>query len=285
MGDWPVVEGRYEIGNKESCVAVMTNASIDEIKLDMGKVAIIGKCVTENIGIEKIIENIVSNPNIRFLVSCGKPSKGHFPGECFEALIKSGVDGEKKIIGAPGNMPYLKNLGEEKIERFRKQVKVVNLKGEKDPARIMEAVDSCIRKNPGRFEGKAVDAERVEEISAEKGEEFVEDPNGYFLINLDKKNKKIIVEHLKEGKSNLRITGEDNEAIRDTIARLKLIKPEFTQGIEHAIYLGRELYKAELALKNDLDYEQDAKLEIGKNEVKGKTEKKEAKPDDYAWHD
>lgn len=284
MGGWPVVDGRYEIGNSESCVAVMTNASIDEIKLDMAKVAIMGKCVTENIGMEKIIENTIANPNIRFLISCGKPSKGHFPGECFEALVKNGIDGEKKIIGAPGNMPYLKNLDSEKIERFRNQVSVVNLGNEKDSAKIMDAVNMCIRRSPGKFEGDVLKVEKAEEIEAEKNKGFVEDPHGYFLINLDKSNKRIVVEHVKEGKTALKIVGKDNEAIRDTIARLKLIKPEFTQSIEHAIYLGRELYKAELALKNDLSYEQDSELEVQKKG--GKQEKKEVKPEeDYSWHD
>jgi len=68
LKNWPPVEGRYVLGNKKSSIAVCTNATVEGIKADMEKVAIIGKCVTENIGIEKIIQNIVSNPDIRYLV-------------------------------------------------------------------------------------------------------------------------------------------------------------------------------------------------------------------------
>lgn len=89
--NWPPVEGRYKVGNRDSPVAVCTNASIDEIKINPQKVAIWGKCVTENIGIEKIIQNIVSNPNIRYLVLCGRESKGHFVAQAIEALKKMGL--------------------------------------------------------------------------------------------------------------------------------------------------------------------------------------------------
>ncbi len=41
----------------------------------------------------------------------------------------------------------------------------------------------------------------------------------------------------------------------------------FEQTVEHAMYLGRELQKAELCLKNQLSYNQDEDLEI-KKEIK-----------------
>jgi tetrahydromethanopterin S-methyltransferase subunit A len=44
--------------------------------------AIKGTMKTENMGVEKIIVNVVSNPKIRFLIVCGKDEFGHYPGDC-----------------------------------------------------------------------------------------------------------------------------------------------------------------------------------------------------------
>ena len=107
LKNWPSIEGRYKKGNPQSPVVVCTNATVEGIELDMEKVALIGKCVTENIGIEKIIQNIVANPCIRFLILCGKVSKGHFVSQAFLSLKKNGIDKEKRIIGARGNTPFL----------------------------------------------------------------------------------------------------------------------------------------------------------------------------------
>jgi len=74
--EWPVVSGRYYVGNKESPVAVCTLSSVGLMRKigPRDDIAIVGKTFTENLGIEKMIRNIVSNPAIRFLILCGKES-------------------------------------------------------------------------------------------------------------------------------------------------------------------------------------------------------------------
>src|SRR3989344_2085851 len=145
---WPLLEGRYLVGNANSPVAVCTNATVEGIELDMEKVAIRGKCVTENIGVEKIIRNIVSNPNIRFLILCGRVSKGHFVENAFVSLKNNGIDKDKRIIGARGNTPFLKGIDEDLVERFRKQVEIIDLTPEENSNKIMKAIEDCLRKNP-----------------------------------------------------------------------------------------------------------------------------------------
>jgi len=261
LENWPVSEGRYEIGNKRSPVAVCTNATVKGFELDMEKVAIQGKAVTENIGIEKIIQNIISNPNIRFLVLCGKASKGHFVGQAIVSLIENGIDENKRIVGAKGNTPFLKGINEDSIERFRKQITPIDLMGERDPEKIMAAVEDCWRKNPGPFTGKKMKIEKIEEIQAFSSSDWVADPKGFFVISIDKNRNKIIAEHYMNNKISKRIVGDSAEEISKTIARLGLIG-EFKQTKEHAMYLGRELQKAKIALENGLDYEQDSELKI-----------------------
>ena len=137
---WPIATGRYVVGDPESSVAICTLAS--ELDADLA-FAIKGSCKTENLGIEKVIVNIISNPNIRFLILCGSEVTGHKTGKCFKALKEFGVDSRsKRIIYAPGPIPILGNLPSEAIERFRKQVEIVDLIGVEDLNEIRRVIAS-----------------------------------------------------------------------------------------------------------------------------------------------
>lgn len=267
LENWPRVEGRYKVGNKRSPVAVCTNATVKGITLDMGKIAVCGKCVTENIGIEKIIQNIISNPHIRFLVLCGKISKGHFVHQAIISLKENGIDEQKRIIGAKGNTPFLKGIDESQIARFRQQIKIVDLIGEENPKRIMKAVEDCLKIHPGIFTGKPMKIEKIEEIEAKTSSKWMPDPKGFFVISINSLRNKIIVEYFQNNKLTKKITGNSAEDICKTIANLNLIG-DFEQTLEHSMYLARELQKAELALKSGLDYEQDSELNLRKDETK-----------------
>jgi len=300
LSNWPEVEGRFYVGNKNSPVAVCTNATVEGIDLDMEKVAICGKCVTENIGIEKIIQNVVANPNIRFLILCGKPSKGHFVEQAITALIQNGVNQEKTIIGAVGNMPQLKGLDVEIIERFRAQIEPINLNGEIDSNIIMQAVDVCLARNTGIYNGEKVEPSKVQEVEAKGPFDWKEDPNGFFVVYLRPAQKKIIVEHLQNGKTTKKVVGESAQDICYKIAQMQMVG-DFEQTVEHAMYLGRELQKAELCLKNQLTYEQDGDIALSQQKsiletektpgaplfkkITQTIEKPEAEENLYGWHD
>jgi len=109
---------------------------------------------------------------------------------------------------------------------------------------------------------------KVEILEATKTKRMVKDPSGFFTIFVDKPRKEIVVEFyeqvLKEksdkvatGKLGLVVCGTSAEAICHTIAREELVS-----RFDHAAYLGRELQKAEIALRNKLDYTQDEELLI-----------------------
>jgi len=114
-------------------------------------VAIYGRLKTENIGIEKIVANTISNPNIRFLVICGDEIKGHCSGSSILALHKNGIDSNNRIIGAPGAIPYIENLKEEAIKRFQKQMTFIDLLGEKQKEKIDSVITDCISKAPSSY--------------------------------------------------------------------------------------------------------------------------------------
>jgi len=253
----PPVSGRYVAGNKDSPVAICTMASVD-IELPMDDIAISGKLVTENIGIEKVVKNVIANPNIRFIVCCGRPSKGHFVDDALECLVKNGVDKDGRIVGAKGAMAAVKNLTKEEIEHFRKQVEVVCISGEKDVEKIMAKVKECVARNPGPF-GSSIVSKGIEDVVATHDEsEVVLDELGFFTIHLRVKEKQIVCEHYtKNKKLHCRVVGKTAEEVCATVVRFGLLSK-----LDHAAYLGRELQKAEIALKNNLDYEDQKELKL-----------------------
>ncbi|MCJ2513254.1 MAG: methyltransferase [Candidatus Thermoplasmatota archaeon] len=105
------------------------------------KIAIYGSLKTENIGIEKIVANIISNPNIRYLLICGEEIRGHKSGESLIALHKYGIDNENKIINAPGAIPYIENLKKEAINRFRDQIEILDFINITDPKKLDIIID------------------------------------------------------------------------------------------------------------------------------------------------
>ena len=87
---WPLITGEYEVGNPESPVAVCTCGShLKGSDLLAAGAGLVGPCKTENIGIEKMVANIVSNPNIRYLIVTGMEVKGHITGQAVEAFLRA----------------------------------------------------------------------------------------------------------------------------------------------------------------------------------------------------
>ncbi len=135
---WPPVPGDYEVRDPTATVAVCT---VGERISVPGRCAIIGTCKTENIGIERIVVNIVSNTASRFLVVAGPEVPGHRTGSSLRALHTNGVDPQtRRIKGAEGAIPYIENIPLEAVERFRQQVQLIDMLNIKDPLRISETV-------------------------------------------------------------------------------------------------------------------------------------------------
>jgi tetrahydromethanopterin S-methyltransferase subunit A len=162
--DYPPEEGRYIRGNDASpvAVAIVLNCDADKIPPELETLvrmgvetgaALSGTVQTENIGFEKMICNIVANPNIRYIVLGGPESEGHLTGEALKALLVKGVDENKRIIGTDSPHPFLYNLPEGFIDRFREQIEIVDLQFQDDPELIRKAVWSCYQEEPVEFRG------------------------------------------------------------------------------------------------------------------------------------
>lgn len=255
---WPVEPGEYIVGQKTSPVAISTLGSDNlpeslAAKLGKEKFAIIGKTHTENIGIEKIIKNTVTNPDIRFLILCGKDTKGHLLGQSLISLVSQGVNHERRIIDAKGQRPALKNLNFSEIEHFRSQVEVLNLINVEDTSAIRENTIACEQRSPGRFD-RPLTLKKIDHIEAQLPQRLVLDPSGFFIIYPEKEENRIYLEHYRaDGTLNEIIHGEDPISIASTAIERNLIS-----RLDHAAYLGRELEKAYLSLCYGFQYVQDS---------------------------
>lgn len=255
---WPIEQGEYIVGNEKSPVAISTLGG-DElpevISKDLGidNFAIVGRMHTENIGIEKVIKNTITNPCIRFLIICGKDTRGHMAGQSLLSLFNEGVNYEKRIIGSRGQRPVLKNLELSEIQHFRTQVEVTDLSGLEDIKRIEGEVKLCKEKNPGRFE-QTMTIKKVPQLKARKPEKLILDPSGFFIIYPKKEEGKIYLEHYKaDGTLKEIIYGEDPVLIASTAIERGLVL-----RLDHAAYLGRELEKAYLSMIYGFQYIQDS---------------------------
>lgn len=254
---WPVETGEFLMGRKNAPVAVSTLTSTDlpeRIANEIGlqNIAIIGKTETENIGVEKVVKNVISNPCIRYLVLCGKDGKGHQSGKTLLALKEHGIDGGKRVINAPGLRPVLKNIHPDEVRHFREQVEIIDMIGPVEIGSIRQTVnDSAAMGHEPFHEIMMPDA--VQRINAEKPKYLVLDGTGFFIIYVDAGEKVIVMEHYDNERTLTKvIQGREAVFIVRTAIDLDLVSQ-----LDHAAYLGRELTRAETALKNGTAYIQD----------------------------
>jgi tetrahydromethanopterin S-methyltransferase subunit A len=165
---WPLITGEYEKGNPESPVAVCTCGShLHNSDLVAAGAAIAGPAKTENIGIEKMVANMVSNPNIRYLIITGMEVKGHITGQAAEAFLKNGIDKEGRIVGATGAIPFIQNLTPESIERVRQQVEPIMMINTEDLGAISAKIKELVSKDPGALDVEPMKIE-IKEGGAEE---------------------------------------------------------------------------------------------------------------------
>jgi len=265
---WPPVKGEYTIINSKAPVAVSTLASPGlEEKLAGLKpegLCIVGKTETENIGIDKLVKNIITNPSINFLIVAGMDSEGHRSGSTLLSLWENGVDEDMRVIGSPGRRPVLKNITIDDVNIFRRQIQVDDQIGCEDIDQLIRRIEDLAKKAAPRkktvalkmaFQRTSTPRTEPQRIKAEKTppESVRLDKAGYFVIIPSKEDRIITVEHYSYDNRLLRVIEGDNS--RDIY--LTIIKNNWVSDLSHAAYLGKELTKAELSIEKGFKYVQD----------------------------
>jgi tetrahydromethanopterin S-methyltransferase subunit A len=220
------------------------------------EVALVGTLQTENLGIERLILNVLANPTIRFLLVCGADSRQaieHLPGQSLVAFARSGLDARGRIVGAYGKRSVLRNVSPEAVQHFRHTVEMLDLVGHTALSVILDVARTCALRNPGP--AVALAPERlIVPLTGYLPSRMIPDPEGYFIIYVEYAQGTLSFEHYRK------------EGILDTIIEghwaAELYIPAIDRGLvsrlDHAAYLGRELARAEHALRAGTRYVQDA---------------------------
>jgi len=262
---WPPVAGEYQVlcEDGDCPVAISTLGSPDLADnlaaLRPKEVCIVGKTETENIGIDKIIKNTITNRMIRFLVLAGPDPIGHLPGQTLVSLSANGVDERMHVIGSKGKRPILRNVTAKEVESFRKQVQVVDMIGYEDVETIVDKIRG-LPMNKKTSCGCAdcndtavIDITDVPIVQAKEPSRIQMDKAGYFVVLPQADKGTILVEHYGYDDKLLQtIEGKDARSLYWTI-----IENNWVTQLSHSAYLGKELAKAELSLRHGFKYVQD----------------------------
>lgn len=256
---WPPLPGDYRALRYGAPVAVCTlnDAALASHIADQRpeQLSIVGTMHTENLGIERLMTNVLANPHIRCLVLCGDDTQqamGHLPGQSLQSLLENGIDDARRIRGARGKRAVLENVSLAEIDAFREQVELVPAIGETDLTRVIELVQRAGRSARGPFDG-APRAAAVERIATSEPRRVVQDPAGYFVVYADARRRTLSVEHFTNAGVLTRVfEGKTPAALYAGIVEHGLLT-----RLEHAAYLGRELARAEYSLETGEPFVQD----------------------------
>lgn len=257
---WPPLPGDYRVLRYQAPVAVCTLNS-DGLMARMASMrppgmAIVGTLRTENLGIEHLIRNLLPNPNVRFLVVCGEDTLkavGHLPGQSLVSLMHEGLEENGHIRGASGKRPIIKNVSHEHIEVFRRRIEVIDLIGETDAETIAGIIAEVAARNPGAGAGILPDEIYMAVEQAVESDRLISDPAGYLVIYPDRLRGKLALEHYTNTGVLTRVfEGETPSALYGSVIEAGLIS-----RLDHAAYLGRELARADAALRDGTEYVQD----------------------------
>ena len=104
------------------------------------RILVVGRLLSENKGLDKLINFTLKHPDLRHLIVCGKEVRGHITGQALLCAHRNGIrSNDGKIIGAIGPNPFL-SRSQADIELFRRQITIYDLIENKDLKTIKNMV-------------------------------------------------------------------------------------------------------------------------------------------------
>ena len=139
----PIPEETFK-GNSNSHIAICTLSSMDLLKKFrnaeiLKNVSMVGRLLSENKGIDAILQYLNQNKKIKTLIVCGKDVWGHKAGHSLIKLYENGVDTNGRIIDSSSPDPFL-NVPKTQIEYFRKEVNLINMINETNFEKIKKLI-------------------------------------------------------------------------------------------------------------------------------------------------
>lgn len=129
-------------GNPSSSVAICTLSSMNLLReiassVMMERIALAGRLLSENKGIDALIRHVNKNPNITTIILCGKEVSGHRAGHSLLLVHRHRIDMNGRIINSVSPDPVL-TVTESEVAQFQRQINIVDKIGETQPHRILD---------------------------------------------------------------------------------------------------------------------------------------------------
>ena len=140
------IEEEVFFGDSKSNIAICTLSSMNLLK-DISRssiikeVAIAGRLLSENKGIDSLVRSVVSNKKIDTIILCGKDTLGHKPGDSLLCLYKNGLDVNRRIIGSASPYPIL-TVSKKEVSKFQEQVKIINKIGKTSISELKSIIET-----------------------------------------------------------------------------------------------------------------------------------------------
>jgi tetrahydromethanopterin S-methyltransferase subunit A len=139
----PIPEESYK-GNPNSSIAICTLSSLDLLKKMsnsdfMKHISIVGRLLSENKGIDAIIQHVNQNKKIKTIIVCGKEVWGHKAGDSLFKLYKNGIDKNGRIIHSTSPDPFL-TVTQLQVNYFRNEINLINMINETSFDKIKQKI-------------------------------------------------------------------------------------------------------------------------------------------------
>lgn len=213
-------------------------------------VALVGPLLSIPRGLERLVANLAVRPAIQSLLVCGRDPRGVPAREALHRFWAAGLTPSRRIRGLPRLAP-LRNLDPRSIALVRSRVRLMDLGVTRQADRILREVGRIPRRREtgGRPVSRAVTVQAPALTPRDHGL----DPAGYFVVLAPTPDGRICCEHYRrDGTLTRRFLGRDAAGLCHAILQRRL-----PGTLVHAAYLGRELQKAEDALRAGVPYSQD----------------------------
>jgi len=139
----PIPEETYH-GNPNSTIAICTLSSLGLLKQIansdiLNRISIVGRLLSENKGIDQIIQHLNKNKKIKTIIVCGKEVWGHKSGHSLYQLYHNGIDDKGKIVKSISPDPYL-TVTKSQIAYFQKEITLINMINETNFNKIKQKI-------------------------------------------------------------------------------------------------------------------------------------------------
>ena len=152
LGNWigeickivlPINEEFYH-GNPNTSIAICTLSSLDLLKKIssselLNNVSIVGRLLSENKGIDSIINYVYQNKKIKKIIVCGKEVWGHKAGHSLFELYKNGINDKGRIINSNSPDPFL-TVSKSQVNYFQTKITLINMINETNYNKIKEKI-------------------------------------------------------------------------------------------------------------------------------------------------